>query len=297
MKKTNFLSGLAAVVLAGCMFTSCEKEDLKATFQAGPAEVTINTNVVYALTGKTVTPDALTANPATFNPQGTAEFATGVTETNVTITATYGNASNDASIKVNALKVGGKANYSATVVITDELDLDVKTTELTATEVVKYATFNHMNHAHDGATTWAINATDYYQPFTVTYTNVEAQATEALTTTTLFSELDAANQDAVKNIYAGIKSLDNETETEDTIEGGAGAWSYFCAYATYTTTPVKYTIVTKEAGLEVANFIVNVTSTAAEFTEKAHPDHAGHWTEGHGHAGASNAGGGISMAE
>lgn len=297
MKKTNFLSGLAAVVLAGCMFTSCEKEDLKATFQSGPAEVTINTNVVYALTGKTVTPDALTANPATFNPQGTAEFATGVTETNVTITATYGNASNSTSIKVNALKVGGKANYSATVVITDELDLVVKTTELTATEVVKYATFNHMSHAQDGATTWAINATDYYQPFTVTYTNVEAQATEALTTTTLFSELDAANQDAVKNIYAGIKSLDNETETEATIEGGAGAWSYFCAYATYTTTPVKYTIVTKEAGLEVANFIVNVTSTAAAFTEKAHPNHAGHWTEGHGHAGASNAGGGISMAE
>ena len=47
MKKTNFLKGLAAVVL-GCMFTSCEKENLSATFWAGPAQVTLEVEVFDA---------------------------------------------------------------------------------------------------------------------------------------------------------------------------------------------------------------------------------------------------------
>lgn len=297
MKKTNFLKGVAALVLAGCMFTSCEKEDLNATFKPGPAEVTIKTNVVYALTGESVTADALTANPATFNPQGTAPFEGGIaSDTDVTITATYGSATGDAAITVKSLKAGGKANYSATVVILDELDFEVVTEELEATETIKYATFNHLSQTHEGEQTWAINASDYYQPYTVSYTIVDAQATEELTTTALYSELDKANQDAVNNIYEGIKALDKEETTEDVIEGGAGAWSYFSVYATYTTTPVKYTIQTIQ-GNEIASFIVNVTNTEAESIEKAHPSHAGHWTEGHGHAGASNAGGGISIAE
>ena len=54
MKKTNFLKSLAAVVLAGCMFTSCEKEDLSATFQAGPAEVKLTVTVEDALTEASV---------------------------------------------------------------------------------------------------------------------------------------------------------------------------------------------------------------------------------------------------
>ena len=69
MKKTNFLKGLAAVVL-GCMFTSCEKEDLNATFQPAPASVTLNVTVIDGLTEETITDKAqITVSGANFVAQ------------------------------------------------------------------------------------------------------------------------------------------------------------------------------------------------------------------------------------
>ena len=302
MKKTNFLSSLAAVLVAGCMFTSCEKDDLNATFEAGPATVTIKTSVVYALTGKSVTGESTISTPASeYEVKGAELFGTypkGVSAgTVVDINANYKTvATGSTSVTLNPLKAGGTASYPATIVITDGVNLDVESANVGETEVTKYATFTHMSHDTYDGKTWAVNATDYYQPFTVTYTEVVAQTTGSLATTALYNDLDDANKEAVQNIYNGIKNSDKNEETEKSLPGGAGAWSYFTAFATYTKTQVKYTISTKQ-GIEVASFVVTETSTVADWDEIAHPSHAGHWTEGHGHSGAENAGGGISMAE
>ena len=98
MKKTNFLKGLAAVVL-GCMFTSCEKEDLNATFQPAPASVTLNVTVIDGLTEETITDKAnIQVSGANFVAQtNPGEFllapATGgINKTPITISAELGDA-------------------------------------------------------------------------------------------------------------------------------------------------------------------------------------------------------------
>ena len=70
MKKTNFLKSIAAFILAGCMFTSCEKEDLNATFEPSPASVTLNVTVIDGLTEETITDKAqITVSGANFVAQ------------------------------------------------------------------------------------------------------------------------------------------------------------------------------------------------------------------------------------
>ena len=130
MRKTNFLSSLgaklalAAVVLTSSMFTSCSKEDLTATFKPGPAEVTLNVEVIDALSKLDKTQEAtITVSNAEFKVNDTAEFPNGVSAQIITVTATLNDGTASAEVKINKTKVGGEAQYFVKLVI-DELGLE-----------------------------------------------------------------------------------------------------------------------------------------------------------------------------
>ena len=301
MKKTNFLKSVAAVVLASCMFTSCEKEDLSATFQAGPAEVTLDVDVFDALSGSDVTSKAaITVSNAEFTVNGTAQFATGVKAQTITVTATLGEGTATADVAINATKVGGKANYNIKLVVADGLKFT--TTTLGSTEKTEYAKFEGLGYdatyTYDGITGWFTNATDYFQPYTVEYV-VEPVYTNfsELEKTAIYNKLDGVYTAAIQAAYDNLVNTEATSETV-TFEGKASAWSYFNVFVTVTTTNYKWTAATKNSEEVVATFTCDAnSSTEAESVEIAHPSHAGHYHPGHGHGNNSNAGGGISIAE
>ena len=304
MKKTNFLKSVAAVVLAGCMFTSCEKEDLSATFQAGPAEVTLDVDVFDALSGSDVTSKAtITVSNAEFTANGTAQFATGVKAQTITVTATLCEGTATADVAINATKVGGKANYNVKLVVADGLKFTTST--LGTSEKTEYAKFEGLGHdathTHDGITGWFTNATDYFQPYTVKYEVVESAYTNfgELEKTAIYSNLDGVYAEAIQAAYDNILNTKATSETV-TFESKASAWSYFNVFVTVTTTNYKWTAATKNSEEVVATFTYDaISSTEAESVEIAHPSHAGHYQPGHGHGygNNSNAGGGIIIAE
>lgn len=303
MKKTNFLKGLAAVVL-GCMFTSCEKEDLSATFQAGPAEVKLTVTVEDALTGTPVTDKAtITVSNSEFIVNGTAQFATGVKEQTITVTATLGDATATADVAINATKVGGKANYNVKMIVADGLKFT--TTTLGTSEETAYAKFENLGHdathTHDGITGWFTNATEYFQPYTVTYEVVESEYKNfsELSINKFENDLDEVNTAAIEAAYENLVNTKATKETA-TFESKASAWSYFNVFVTVTTTNYKWSATTKNSEEVVASFTYDgISSTEAESVEIAHPSHAGHYQHGHGHGHGNNtnAGGGISIAE
>jgi hypothetical protein len=301
MKKTNFLKGLAAIVL-GCMFTSCEKENLSATFQAGPAEVTLNVDVFDALSGTDVTSKAtITVSNAEFIANGTAQFATGVKAQTVSVTATLGEGTATAEVAINSTMAGGKANYNVKLIIAD--GLKTTTTTLGTSEETVFAKFESLSydatHTHDGITGWYSNATDYFQPYTVEYEVVESayKNTSELEKTAVYGNLDEVYAAAIQSAYENIVNAKATSETA-TLEGKASAWSYFNVFVTVTTTNYKWTAATVNSEEVVATFTYDaISSTEAESVEIAHPNHAGHYQQGHGINNNSNAGGGFAIAE
>ena len=304
MKKTNFLKSVAAVVLAGCMFTSCEKEDLSATFQAGPAEVTLDVDVFDALTGSDVTGQAtITVSNAEFAANGTTQFVNGVKAQTITVSATVGEGVATAEVAINATKVGGKANYYVKLVVADGLKFE--TTTVGTSEKEAYAKFQGLSHdathAHGGITGWYSNATDYFQPYTVKYEIVEAAYNNfsELEEGTIYGNLDEVHTAAIKAAYDNMVNTE-ATSTTAEYKSKASAWSYFNVFVTVTTTNYKWTAATVNSAEVAATFTYDgISCTEAESVEIAHPSHAGHYQHGHGHGHGnnSNAGGGISIAE
>ena len=302
MKKTNFLKSVAAVVL-GCMFTSCEKEDLSATFQAGPAEVTLDVDVFDALSGTDVTSKAtITVSNAEFTVNGTTKFATGVKAQIISVTATLGNGTATAAVAINETKDGGNATYNVKLVIADGLNFT--TTALGTSEKTAYAKFENLGHdathTHDGITGWYTNATDYFQPYTVKYEIVESafKNFSNLEKAAIYGNLDGTYTAAIQSAYDNMVNTKAASKTA-TFEGKASAWSYFNVFVTVTTTNYKWTAATINSEEVVATFTYDaISSTEAESVEIAHPNHAGHGHgHGHGHGNNANAGGGISIAE
>ena len=309
MRKTNFLSSwgaklaFAAVVLTSPLLTSCEQEDLDATFKAGPAKVTLDVDVIDALTGTDVTSQAaISVSNSSFIANGTAEFASGVTAQTITVTATVGEGVASAEVNVNATKVGGAADYYVKLVIAD--GLKVVQTVGTETEETKYATFTGLTHdaghSHDGITGWYANATDYFQPYKVTYVAVSGYDNfSAIKEEAIYANLDEVYTTGIEAIYAELKSTPAKKENK-TLTGKASAWSYFNVYVTVTTSEDTWTVQTINSNEAAASWTAdNTNCTEAEYVEIAHPSHAGHYQHGHGHGHGnnSNAGGGIVIAE
>lgn len=309
MKKTNFLSSwgaklaFAAVVLTSPLLTSCEQEDLDATFQAGPAKVTLDVDVIDALTGSDVTSQAtITVSNSSFVANGTVEFASGVTAQTITVTATLGEGVATAEVNINATKAGGAADYYVKLVVAD--GLEVNQTKGAATPETFYATFKGLSHdaghSHDGITGWYVNATDYFQPFEVTYVAISGYDNfSAIKEEAVYANLDEITTTGIEAIYAELKSTPIKKENK-TLTGKASAWSYFNVYVTVSTSKDTWTVQTINSKEAAASWTAdNTDCTEAEYVEIAHPSHANNYQHGHGHGHGNNgnAGGGIVIAE
>ena len=309
MRKTNFLSSLgaklafAAVVLTGAMFTSCEQEDLDATFEAGPAKVSINTTVTDGLTGSTIANDKVTftASDSKFNDaiNGTAKFENGVSATALTITATVNGKTATSTIQIAATKAGGTATYLADFVVADGLVFtSVAGDSETKEGWANFTGWSHAaSHSHDGNSNWYFNATDYAQPYAVVEKfNTITKASE-LTKTALFSSLDKVYQEGIIATYDQKKAANEVKEAKG--EGKAPAWSYFNVKATKTITTTNWTVETEASKEAVATFTTTgVSGIVFELVEFGNPGHEGHYGHGHDtHGNNQNAGGGISWAE
>lgn len=309
MKKTNFLKGLAAVVL-GCMFTSCEKEDLNATFQPKPASATLKVTVIDGLTVETITDKAqITVSGANFVAQtNPGEFllapATGgINKTPITISAELGDAQATVQMNIGEVKAGGKANYDATLILAAGLEFNG--VEGDAVETDYYATFDNLkhdaSHTHAGWSNWYVNKSDYFQPWTVTYEVAHnVLKAENFVEGEIFDNLNESNQTTIKNIYNAWNNLQIGKKETLKLEGKASAWSYFNVKVTRTTKTTKWEVTDNATDKVAATYDVTaISGTKAEPIEFAAPGHEGHYQHGHGHGHGnnSNAGGGISIAE
>lgn len=307
MRKTNFLSSwgaklaFAAVALTSPLLTSCEQEDLDATFQAGPAKVTLDVDVFDALSGSDVTSQAtITVSNSSFIANGTAEFASGVKAETITVTATVGEGTASAEVDINATKVGGAANYYVKLVVADGLEI-VQTT-LSSEESTAYAAFEGVshdaNHSHNGITSWYANATDYIQAYKVTYpVKIEYTDFSDLTEGAIYGNLDDVYVAGIEAAYNEVVSTPVEEETK-TEEIKVSAWAYFSAYVTVTKSVYQWAVQTINSDEVAATWTGNgISCTELETAEIAHPSHAGHYQHGHGHGINSNPGGGIITAE
>lgn len=129
MKKIKFFNGIggmcafAVVALVGSLlFTSCEKEDLNATFTTEPAKATINVNVVEfpsgtALSGVAIAADKGEVSGMTVTLKAGADNSIAAQDVVISATAPAGyEAIQSVTVHVNALKAGGVATYNATLV-------------------------------------------------------------------------------------------------------------------------------------------------------------------------------------
>ena len=308
MKKTNFLKSIAAFILAGCMFTSCEKEDLNATFEPSPASVTLNVTVIDGLTEETITDKAqITVSGANFVPQtNPGEFllapATGgINKTPITISAELGDAKATVNMNIGAINAGGEANYDATLILAAGLEFNG--VERDAVEQPYYATFDNLkhdaNHSHAGRNSWYVNKSDYFQPWTITYEVAHnILKAENFVEGEIFNMLNDSNKATIMNIYNAWNNVQIGEKETITMKGKASAWSYFNVKVTRITKTTDWTVTDNATDKVAATYEVTaISGTKAEFIEFAAPGHEGHYQHGHGHGDNSNAGGGISIAE
>lgn len=310
MKKTNFLKGLAAVVL-GCMFTSCEKEDLNATFQPAPASATLNVTVIDGLTKEFITEKAtIQISGADFKPteDKPGEFTWtpptgGINLTPITISAELGDAKATIDMNIYAVIAGGEAKYDATLILAAGLEFNG--IERNAVEKSYYATFDNLkhdaSHTHAGWSNWYVNKSDYFQPWTVTYEVAHnVVKAENFVEGEIFNKLDETNKAKIKNIYNAWNNLQIGEKETLKLEGKASAWSYFNVKVTRITKTTDWKVTDNATEKVAATYEVTaISGTKAEPIEFAAPGHESHYQHGHGHGHGnnSNAGGGISIAE
>ncbi len=280
MKKTNFLKGLAAVVL-GCMFTSCEKEDLTATFQPKPTEITLDVKVVDSADGDVTKQAAITVSGALNSLY--QEFEKGFNGGEVTVTATYKNVSNSEKMELPAVKVGGKGKFSIFVVISRG-DIKIVKTSETEKDAVE-SVLAKPTHTHNNLDWWE-NASDYILKTKVNYT--------------MYDELKCIEGQDVEGASEFIASMVYSNNEEKILDMEVSAWALYRAWYTVYGKVTTYKV--SRGDVTLGNIVFDSTyGTVAQYEEKAHPSHAGHYHyghgHGHGHGDNSNAGGGIILPE
>lgn len=305
MKKIKFLNGIgglcafAVVALVGSLlFTSCEKEDLNATFETEPAKVTINVDVIEFPSGNALSGVAITADKGTV--AGTvvtiAAGADGnIAAQEVTIGATAPAGYEEilpVKVKVNALRAGGVATYNATLVAVKTADVPEEQIIITPNTVegdpITYNMSGGATHNHDGYS-WLYNANEYILLTSIKYT--------------LYNE-----QKVVKNTVEGyddiadfVAGLVYDKTTTDKLDVKVSAWGMYRAWYVVYPTTTTYAFSYKISGASLGEVVVEAQKgTAAQYEEKAIPGHDHNYIPGHGHGhghGDENAGGGIVWAD
>ncbi len=301
MKKIKFLNGIgsmfafAVVALVGSLlFTSCEKEDLNATFTTEPAKATINVNVVEfpsgaAVSGVTINADKGEVSGMVVTLKAGADGSIPAQDVAISATAPAGyEAIQSVTVHVNAVKAGGVATYNATLVAVktatpeepDQIVIE-GVREVGAPDVIELLNPTH-NHANKS---WLENANDYILIAKVSYK--------------LYNEQTAAKEGEVKDVDVTefIKSLNYNDTKDSELEMKISAWSIYRAWFEVYPVTTTYTISYKNSGETLGRIKADaLNGTAAQYEEMAHPSHAHAYQHGHGH-GAENAGGGIAFPD
>ena len=283
MKKIKFLNGIramfavAAIVSAGSLFTACEQEEFTATFEPGPAEVTLNVTVLEPLEG-VVTENATIEVSGKLTQTGTTSFESGYAGGNVTVKATYNGATAEETISTNALKKGGAATYNVTLVVSAG---EVVVTSTTVTGTPVESSLLAPTHDHAGKSWWE-NASEYILITDITYPLYNEQE---------IVKIEVSDKVDVSNFVSNLAF--NYTE-EATLTITVSAWALYRAWTTYIPSTTTYKFSYKDSGEDLGYIEVAAKrSTIAQPEEVAHPSHAGHYHYGHGHGYSENAGGGI----
>lgn len=302
MNKKNFLCGLGAklalavVALTTVTFTSCEKEDFSIEVIKNPAKVTFNVDVLY-INGTSMTP--VDAN-VTFN--GNASNVIEGTQaqpdlnTEVEIVAEY--EGNRASKKVAVKQSANTVSTQNVTLIISATNLEVTYTEgqsVTSDPIWGAPQSHGHGYTHDGHV-WNENANEYFVNIKGTYP-VYNCVTFADADIVKTAEAANINQTMLNNTINGLKK---ESVTTGEYNFTVSAYCIFASYYTKVTTDRVYTITNKTNNVEIATINAKaITSNEAKLVEKEHPNHAGHYQQGHGHGhgDASNAGGGIIFAD
>lgn len=284
MKKSKFVNGMGAifasalVFMTGSLLTSCENEDLNATFQTSPAEVTLNVTVMDALTGTDITSQATITVTGALTATGMTSFPAGYKGGEVTVTAAYDGMTGKATIGTDAKKVGGKVTYSANVILSSVYTFAVK-----SKNDVNLVTkpLGDQTHAHGGSN-WCLNDNEYLLTRSFEYMAYNEQ--EATTT---YEPLDVL---AANMTY-------NKSKKEE-VTYTFSAWAYYRVTYKGVVTTTVYNVIRKGG-----NDVVGTFTTVANNNYSIEPEEAAfnaHYVHGHGHGThgyGDNAGGGLIEAE
>ena len=300
MKRIKFLNGIgsmfafAVVALVGSLlFTSCEKEDLNATFTTEPAKATINVNVVEfpsgaAVSGVTISADKGEVSGMVVTLKAGADGSIPAQDVAISATAPAGyEAIQSVTVHVNAVKAGGVATYNATLVavktVTPEEPDQIVIEGVREVGAPRVSELLNPTHNHAGKSWWE-NANDYILITKVSYK--------------LYNQQEAAGEVKDVDVTEFIKSLNYNDTKDSVLEMKISAWSIYRAWFEVYPVTTTYTISYKNSKEVLGTIKADaLNGTAAQYEEMAHPSHAHAYQHGHGHGASENAGGGIVLPD
>ena len=300
MKKIKFLNGIGSMfafavvaLVVSLLFTSCEKEDLNATFTTEPAKATINVNVVEfpsgaAVSGVTISADKGEVSGMVVTLKAGADGSIPAQDVAISATAPAGyEAIQSVTVHVNAVKAGGVATYNATLVavktVTPEEPDQIVIEGVREVGAPRVSELLNPTHNHAGKSWWE-NANDYILITKVSYK--------------LYNEQEAAGEVKDVDVTEFIKSLNYNDTKDSVLEMKISAWSIYRAWFEVYPVTTTYTISYKNSKEVLGTIKADaLNGTAAQYEEMAHPSHAHAYQHGHGHGASENAGGGIVLPD
>lgn len=300
MKRNKFLSGvgaklaLAMLTLSSAMFTSCEKEDFNIEVALNPAKVYINTTVIYvdADGNATDVTNSCSLSYSGATQSGTqgiiegTESSPAISATTVTVTAAYNGLSDSETVSVSSVAAASSAAYSVTILLAEELS-EYSIEQTTTVGEPETIWGEGGTYSHEG-NYWYENASEYLLSVDIEYPIYATYEVVDYTVSSGYEDLITY----IENFKATVPS--NKTTATYTCQ--VSAYCIYNAYYTKTTTDITYKIYYGDTEIGTV-YVETVTSTTAEVEEDAHPDHASHYSIGHGHSDSTNAGGGIVLAD
>lgn len=289
----NLVSKLALISVAMLGLSSCVIDDIQTTFNLAPAQCTINTHCVYALTGEDVTSQCTITPGASYSL--TANANKGIDPQDVVVTATFKTLpSQTRTVNVAALAAGAVATYDVYFVFGSEGDIRYECEVGTSTEsepVREYLVNAHFTHA-DGEEGWLYNDTEFIYTADVEFQKVSGG---------VITEFD--DDPNVVMFKDAVESAAPKTVTTEKQSFEVSAWSMYSAWVEHVTTTDVYNVYEINDILGTETYLGSftfeyVSSCTFGHDEKANPGHAAHYHAGHGHGhGGENAGGGIIWAD
>ncbi len=301
---------LSLIALAG-IFAACQPEEIETAFEVPEAVANIKVVAVDIRTNTQVTPASVTASVGTYSAgvvtiTGTPTISKQTVTLSVSYKADYMAAAKayPASLDILALRAGGKAEYSVTVVVGElspipDYTFAVKqTAEVVTSDRVYFTPEDGQALIEYDGKKWAKNNSEYLLTGKVTWSALFGSESSNFSFTDADSEFEPYAQSYADAYNTGITPAEQEP-----YEITVSAYSYYTVYVTRMTTEASYTVYkVNNANKEetaIASFDVkSVIANQIEYEEIADPDSHGHYQPGHGHShGGDNAGGGIVYAE